>query len=222
MTAFAPIATLTTSCTLLDMEDLTIKTQKVMCEGESTGVVIHQHIVPAGGFCFLSVPSMHLFICDLEDADITRVSSIDDGERYAIVFKHYQHALDYLAKHYGLALADDRAPAPADASPRSSVIVVPGHLSTPPRLTRRPLSTTAFSPFGVMHMSKKQPVRVFLDQEIHSRYLIQAGTHGLTPSALGEKLLHNGLAQLERGDTSALTAGASAGAASPAPHGNEA
>lgn len=68
-------------------------------------------------------------------------------------------------------------------------------------------------------MSKKQPVRVFLDQEIHSRYLIQAGTHGLTPSALGEKLLHHGLAQLERGDTSALTA---ADAVSPAPNGKEA
>lgn len=221
MTAFAPIATLETPCTLLDTDGLTIKTQKVICEGESTGVVIHQHIVPAGGFCFLSVPSLHRHFLDLDDVTITRVSAIDDdAEHYAIVFKHYQHALDYITKHYGLAQATDRAPAPADASPRSSVIVVPAHLSTPPRLTRLPLSTTAFSPFGVIHMSKKQPIRVFLDPETHSRHLIQAGTNGLTSSALSERLIEYGLAQLERGDKAPLEA--LSRAASPAPHGSEA
>lgn len=55
-------------------------------------------------------------------------------------------------------------------------------------------------------MSKKQPIRVFLDQEIHSRYLIQAGTHGLTPSALGERLIQNGITQLEGGDKAPLEA----------------
>lgn len=221
MTALAPITTLAASCTLLDTDGLTIATQKLLFDGESApgGVVLHHHIVPAGGFCFINVPAAHMLALDLDDSTITCVSVHDQDQSYSISFKHLQHALDYLAKHYGLAQATDRASTPADASPRPSVIIVPAHLSTPPRLTRRPLSTTAFSPFGVIHMSKKQPVRVFLDQEIHSRYLIQAGTHGLTPSALGVKLLHHGLAQLERGDTSALAA---AGAASPAPHGNEA
>ncbi|WP_447043562.1 hypothetical protein [Vreelandella sp. H-I2] len=69
-------------------------------------------------------------------------------------------------------------------------------------------------------MSKKQPIRVFLDQEIHSRYLIQAGTNGLTPSALGEHLIQYGLTQLESGQKAPLKA--PAGDASPAPHGNEA
>ncbi|MBL1266894.1 MAG: hypothetical protein COA87_019040 [Halomonas sp.] len=217
----APIATLAAPCTLLDMEGLTIKTQKVMCEGESTGVVIHQHIVPTGGFCFLSVTSLHRFFFDLEDASITRVSDIDaDSERFAICFKTYQAALDYLAKHYGLAQANDRASTSTDASPRSSVIVVPAHLSTPPRLTRQPLSTTAFSPYGVMHMSKKQPIRVFLDPETHSRHLIQAGTNGLTSSALSERLIEYGLAQLESGDKAPLEA--LSRAASPAPNANEA
>ncbi|QJQ96266.1 MULTISPECIES: hypothetical protein [Halomonadaceae] len=57
-----------------------------------------------------------------------------------------------------------------------------------------------------MTTGKKQPIRVFLEQDTHSRYLIQAGTHGLTPSALGERLLQAGLARLEAGDTSALEA----------------
>ncbi|WP_136066426.1 hypothetical protein [Modicisalibacter radicis] len=51
---------------------------------------------------------------------------------------------------------------------------------------------------------KKQPVRVFLEQDDHSRFLVQAGTHRLTPSALGELLMQNGLERLERGDLSPL------------------
>jgi len=48
--------------------------------------------------------------------------------------------------------------------------------------------------------TRKQPVRVFLEQTDHSRFLVQAGTHQLTPSALGERLMQHGLSQLERGD----------------------
>lgn len=222
MTAFAPLATLAAPCTLLETDGLTIATQKLLLDGESIpgGVVLHHHIVPAGGFCFINVPAAHMLVLDLDDSTISRFSIHDDGQSYSITFKHLQHALAYLAKHYGLAQATDRAPAPADPSPRSSVIVVPAHLSTPPRLTRRPLSTTAFSPFGVMHMSKKQPIRVFLDPETHSRHLIQAGTNGLTSSALSERLIEYGLAQLERGDKAPLEA--LSRAASPAPHGTEA
>ncbi|WP_110709706.1 hypothetical protein [Salinicola sp. CR57] len=55
-----------------------------------------------------------------------------------------------------------------------------------------------------MTTAKKQPVRVFLDQSDHSRFLVQAGTNRLTPSALGERLFQYGLAQLERGDRSVL------------------
>ncbi|HDZ48793.1 hypothetical protein LCGC14_0074400 [marine sediment metagenome] len=222
MTAFAPIATLATPCTLLETDDLTIATQKLLLDGESIpgGVVLHHHIVTAGGFFFIDVPVAHMLALDLDDSTIIRLSDTDHGERYGIVFKHYHHALAYLAKHYGLAQAIDRAPASTDASPSSSVIVVPAYLSTPPRLTRRPLSTTAFSPFGVIHMSKKQPIRVFLDPETHSRHLIQAGTNGLTSSALSERLIEYGLAQLERGEKAPLEA--LARAASPAPHGNEA
>ncbi len=51
---------------------------------------------------------------------------------------------------------------------------------------------------------KKQPVRVFLDADTYSRYLVQAGTHQVTPSGLGEKLVQDGLQRLERGDLSAL------------------
>lgn len=220
MTAFAPIATLATPCTLLHTDGLTIQTQKLLLDGEATpdGVLLHHHNATHGGFYFLSVPAAHLLVLDLDDATLTRVGTITPGHRYALCFKGYQAALHYLAKHYGLALADDRAPTTADASPCPSSIVVPAHLSTPPRLTRRPLSTPAFSPIGVMHMSKKQPIRVFLDQEIHSRYLIQAGTNGLTPSALGEHLIQYGLTQLESGEKAPLNA--PAGDASPAPHGN--
>lgn len=54
---------------------------------------------------------------------------------------------------------------------------------------------------------KKQPIRVFLGQEDHSSFLIQAGTHSLTPSALGELLMQDGLQRLERGDLSPLGLG---------------
>lgn len=222
MTAFAPLATLAAPCTLMDTNSLTIATQKLLFDGESVsdGVILHHHIATAGGFFFINVPAAHMLALDLDDSTILRMSEHDHGERYSIVFKHYHQALAYLAKHYGLTQATDRAPAPADASPCSSVIGVPAHLSTPPRLTRRPLSTTAFSPFGVMHMSKKQPIRVFLDPETHSRHLIQAGTNGLTSSALSERLIEYGLAQLESGDKAPLEA--LSRAASPAPHGTEA
>lgn len=55
-----------------------------------------------------------------------------------------------------------------------------------------------------MTTTKKSPVRVFLYQPTHSRLLIQAGTHGLTPSTLSETLIMDGLSRLERGDLSAL------------------
>ncbi|TFH86970.1 hypothetical protein EQG41_08950 [Billgrantia azerbaijanica] len=54
---------------------------------------------------------------------------------------------------------------------------------------------------------KKQPIRVFLDSTDYSRYLVQAGTHQVTPSGLGELLISDGLARLERGDLSALGLG---------------
>ncbi|WGI24790.1 hypothetical protein QEN58_15850 [Halomonas alkaliantarctica] len=222
MTAFAPIATLAAPCTLLESDDLTIAYQKLLFDDESApgGVYLHHHIVAAGGFFFIDVPAAHMLALDLDDSTIIRLSDTDHCERYGISFKHYHHALAYLAKHYGLAQATDRASTSTDASPCSSVIVVPAHLSTPPRLTRQPLSTTAFSPNGVMHMSKKQPIRVFLDPETHSRHLIQAGTNGLTSSALSERLIEYGLAQLESGDKAPLEA--LSRAASPAPHSNEA
>ncbi|PCF96916.1 hypothetical protein [Vreelandella nigrificans] len=221
----APVVTLEAPNTLMDTDTFAIHVQELLMDDQRAPgmVLLHHHIskdFEEGGFSFINVPAAHMLALDLDDATITRMANIDEGRRYSIVFKHYQHAQAYLAKHYGLPLADPRDPAPADASPRRSVIVVPAPLSTPPRLTRRPLSTTAFSPFGVMHMSKKQPIRVFLDQEIHSRYLIQAGTNGLTPSALGEHLIQYGLTQLERGEKAPLNV--PAGDASPAPHGNEA
>ncbi|WP_018918884.1 hypothetical protein [Vreelandella zhanjiangensis] len=208
MTTLAPVATLEAPCTLLAIEGLTICTQRLLLDGKTTpaNILLHQHIVPAGGFCFIAVPIEHLPALDLDDTTITRVSNVYEGTTCGLVFKHYQHALDYLTKHYGLAQATDRAPLSTDVSPRLLGIVLPAPLSTPPRLTRRPLSTTAFSPYGVIHMSKKQPIRVFLDQEIHSRYLIQAGTHGLTPSALGERLIQHGITQLEGGDKAPLEA----------------
>ncbi|KFF49986.1 hypothetical protein [Salinicola sp. DM10] len=55
-----------------------------------------------------------------------------------------------------------------------------------------------------MTTTKKQPVRVFLDQSDHSRFLVQAGTNRLTPSALGERLMQYGLSLLESGDRSPL------------------
>lgn len=51
---------------------------------------------------------------------------------------------------------------------------------------------------------KKQPVRVFLDAQDYSRYLVQAGTHQVTPSGLGELLIQDGLERLEQGDYRAL------------------
>ncbi|SES35779.1 hypothetical protein SAMN04487958_1193 [Vreelandella subterranea] len=174
-----------------------------------------------GAMAFVCVPG-HVYQANANRLEQTPDFIADDG-KCSFDFDSHEAALDFLRHLYGIDAPDapsttDRAPALADASPCPSAIVVPAHLSTPPRLTRRPLSTTAFSPFGVMHMSKKQPIRVFLDQEIHSRYLIQAGTNGLTPSALGERLIQSGLTQLERGDKAPLDA--PAGDASPAPHGN--
>lgn len=208
MTALAPAITLEAPCTLLDIEGLTICTQRLLLDGEATtdNVLLHQHTGPAGGFCFIAIPADHLTALDLDDTTITRVSNAYEGTTYGIVFKHYQHALNYLTKHYGLTPATPSGSTSTDASPSPSVTVTPAPLSTPKRLTRRPLSTTAFSPYGVIPMSKKQPIRVFLDQEIHSRYLIQAGTHGLTPSALGERLIQHGITQLEGGDKSPLEA----------------
>ncbi|WP_110678998.1 MULTISPECIES: hypothetical protein [Salinicola] len=58
-----------------------------------------------------------------------------------------------------------------------------------------------------MTTTKKQPVRVFLDQSDHSRFLVQAGTNRLTPSALGERLMQYGLTLLESGDRSPLEGG---------------
>jgi hypothetical protein len=221
----APVVSLTAPNALLDTDTFAIKVQELLMDDQRAPgmVLLHQHVVKDfedGGFSFINVPAAHMLALDLDDATITRMTDIDDCLRYSIVFKHYQHALDYLAKHYGLAQAIDRASTSTDASPCSSVIVVPAHLSTPPRLTRQPLPTTAFSPFGVIHMSKKQPIRVFLDPETHSRHLIQAGTNGLTSSALSERLIEYGLAQLERGDKAPLEA--LSRAASPAPNANEA
>jgi hypothetical protein len=71
-----------------------------------------------------------------------------------------------------------------------------------------------------MHMAKKQPIRVFLDPDTHSRHLIQAGTNGLTSSGLSERLIEYGLAQLENGNKAPLES--LSRAASPAPHCNEA
>lgn len=197
-------------------------------QGDFHESFVHFHVTVSGAvsLCF---PVSHLLTLDLSGIALDDVRGYENDfghcDRYSIDFPSYDAALAFLALNYGVTdvpddpSTTDRAPTPTDASPCPSVIVVPAHLSTPPRLTRRPLSTTAFSPIGVMHMSKKQPIRVFLDQEIHSRYLIQAGTHGLTPSALGERLIEYGLSQLEGGNAAPV---APAGTASPAPNGNEA
>ncbi|ERS92015.1 hypothetical protein [Halomonas sp. PBN3] len=63
---------------------------------------------------------------------------------------------------------------------------------------------------------KKQPVRVFLDADTYSRYLVQAGTHQVTPSGLGELLVQDGLERLEGGDLTALGLDAAPQAAVPA------
>ena len=223
--AKAPVVTLEAPNTLMDTDTLAIQVQELLMDGQRAPgmVLLHQHItkdIDDGGFSFINVPAAHMLALDLDDSTITKMLSVDEGRRYSLMFKHYRHALEYLAKHYGLTLADPRDPAPADASPCPSVIVAPAHLSTPTRLTRRPLSTTAFSPTGVMHMSKKQPIRVFLTPDTHSRHLIQAGTNGLTSSALSERLIEYGLAELERGNTDPLEA--LSREASPAPHTTEA
>lgn len=176
-----------------------------------------------GSMAFVIVPG-HVYQANSDRLEQTPDFIAKDG-KCSFDFDSHDAALEFLQHLYGIDTpgdpsTPDRAPAPADASPNSSVIVLPAHLSTPPRLTRRPLSTTAFSPFGVIHMSKKQPIRVFLDPETHSRHLIQAGTNGLTSSALSERLIEYGLAQLERGEKAPLEA--LARAASPAPHGSEA
>lgn len=54
---------------------------------------------------------------------------------------------------------------------------------------------------------KKQSIRVFLDAADYGRYLVQAGTHHVTPSALGELLIQDGLERLESGDLHALGLG---------------
>ncbi|APE31548.1 hypothetical protein BOX17_11680 [Halomonas aestuarii] len=51
---------------------------------------------------------------------------------------------------------------------------------------------------------KKRPVRVFLDGQDYSTLLIQAGTHQVTPSVMGEMLMQDGLKRLQRGDYAAL------------------
>lgn len=60
----------------------------------------------------------------------------------------------------------------------------------------------------------KRPVRVFLDSQEYSALLIQAGTHHVTPSALGQLLVQDGLARIERGDLTALGLGTDADAGS--------
>lgn len=198
-------------------------------QGDLHESFVHFHVTVSGAvsLCF---PVSHLLTLDLSGIALDDVRGYENDfghcDRYSIDFPSYDAALAFLALNYGVTDAPDdpitpkRASTPTDASPCSSVIVVPAHLSTPPRLTRLPLSTTAFSPFGVIHMSKKQPIRVFLDPETHSRHLIQAGTNGLTSSALSERLIEYGLAQLERGDKAPLEA--LSRAASPAPNANEA
>lgn len=57
---------------------------------------------------------------------------------------------------------------------------------------------------------KKQSIRLFLAGIDYSRFLVQAGTHHITPTALGERLIRDGLSRLEHGDTTPLDA--------PAPH----
>lgn len=176
-----------------------------------------------GSMAYVLVPG-HVYQANADRLEQSPDFVANDG-KCSFDFDSHDAALDFLRHLYGINAPDDpstteRAPATVDASPSSSAIVVPAHLSTPPRLTRRPLSTTAFSPIGVMHMSKKQPIRVFLDQELHSRFLIQAGTNGLTPSQIGERLIEFGITQLERGDKAPLLP--SAGDASPAPHTTEA
>ena len=235
--ANAPIYTLSAFTTYtLDVVG-TFYAASLQCDGrlytgcnQNGSVGLH---VRADGTVKLFFPTDHLLTLDLSGVTYNDlVAMIDsDGKRYCIRFPSYRAALDFLARNYGITDAPDdpsnterasaSAPSPTDASPCPSVMVVPAHLSTPTRLTRRPLSTTALSPNGVMHMSKKQrAIRVFIHPETHSRHLIQAGTHGLTSSELSERLIEYGLSQLESGNTAPLEA--LSRAASPAPHSTEA
>jgi hypothetical protein len=176
-----------------------------------------------GSMAFVCVPG-HVYQANSDRLEQSPDFIAKDG-KCSFDFDSHDAALEFLQHLYGIDTPDDpsatdRAPAPADASPCPSAMVLSAQLSTPPRLTRRPLSTTAFSPTGVMHMSKKQPIRVFLDQELHSRFLIQAGTNGLTPSQIGERLIEFGITHLERGEKAPLLP--STGDASPAPNTTEA
>lgn len=176
-----------------------------------------------GSMAFVCVPG-HVYQANSDRLEQSPDFIAKDG-KCLFDFDSHDAALEFLQHLYGIDTPEDpsttdRAPSTADASPCSSAIVVPAHLSTPTRLTRRPLSTTAFSPNGVMHMAKKQPIRVFLDPDTHSRHLIQAGTNGLTSSGLSERLIEYGLAQLENGNKAPLES--LSRAASPAPHCNEA
>ena len=234
--ANAPIYTLSAFTTYtLDVVG-TFYAASLQCDGhfytgcnQDGSVGLH---VRADGTVKLFFPTDHLLTLDLSGVTYNDLMAMidSDGKRYCIRFPSYRAALDFLARNYGITDAPDdpsnterasaSAPSPADASPCPSAIVVPAHLFTPTRLTRRPLSTTAFSPNGVMHMAKKQPIRVFLDPDTHSRHLIQAGTNGLTSSGLSERLIEYGLAQLENGNKAPLES--LSRAASPAPHCNEA
>ncbi|WP_447043563.1 hypothetical protein [Vreelandella sp. H-I2] len=183
----APTATLAAPLTLLEMEGLTICTQRLLLDGEATldNVLLHQHIVPAGGFCFIAVPAAHMLALDLEDATITRFSKIDGGKTYAIVFKHYQHALDYLAKHYGLVQATDRAPAPARRTKEKkitiSMMVEPSVYEEMKRLAE------------LKGRSVGGQIRHAIKQNLRSYENLLLGTPIHTPTANASPFIHNGL-----------------------------
>ncbi|MFC0267555.1 hypothetical protein [Kushneria aurantia] len=61
---------------------------------------------------------------------------------------------------------------------------------------------------------RKTPVRVFVTPDVHSRLLIQVGTHHTTPSMLGEAIIRDGLDRLERGDVPPLNTGSAPASAS--------
>lgn len=186
VTTQAPIASLAAPVTLLDIEGLTICTQRLLLDGEATpdSVLLHQHIVPAGGFCFIVVPAAHMLALDLKDATITRFSKIDGGKTYAIVFKHYQHALDYLAKHYGLTQATDRASAPCRTKEKKitiSMMVEPSVYEEMKSLAE----LKGRSVGGQIRHAIKQNLR-------HSKHLLPgASIH--TPTANASPVIHNGL-----------------------------
>ncbi|WP_447554030.1 hypothetical protein [Vreelandella sp. EE22] len=224
MNATAPVVTLAEPCTLLDTGNVSMTTQTLLMDGLAlrdgeglSAVVLHRNVTPAGCLlAFITVPAEHLLTLDLNDSTIARFVHQQD-QRYSILFTHERYALAYLIKHYGLTSANDRDPTPPASPGPAPVNVAP--LPTPSRQPRRLLSTPAYRPHGVINMSKKQPIRVFLAPETHSRHLIQAGTHGLTSSALSERLIEYGLSQLESGHLEPLDA---LSHASPAPNSNEA